>query len=90
MGRTRRLVPQVWRWACCADSEAAHHGVGLPCLQRNFFSDRNAALIVGLGKALVSVPRVSVPPKALVSVSVVLAVKASTTERATRACQCMQ
>ena len=57
MGRTRRLVPQVWRWACCA--EAAHHGVGLPCLQRNFFSDRNAALIVGLGKALVSVPRCS-------------------------------
>ena len=29
-------------------------GVGLPCLQRNFFSDQNAALIVGLGKALVS------------------------------------
>ena len=28
MGRTRRFVPQVWRWACCAES--AHHGVGLP------------------------------------------------------------
>ena len=41
--------------ACCA--EAAHHGIGLPCLQRNLFSDRNAALIVGLGKALVNVPR---------------------------------
>ena len=38
MGRTRLLVPQVWRWACCA--EAAHHGVDLPCLQRNFFPDR--------------------------------------------------
>ena len=31
MGRTRRLVPQVWRRACCAG--AAHHRVGLPCLQ---------------------------------------------------------
>ena len=34
MGRTRRLVPQVWRWACCAG--ASHHSVGLPCLQRDF------------------------------------------------------
>ena len=40
MGRTRRLVPQVWGWACC--TEAAHHGVGLPCLQSKFISDRNA------------------------------------------------
>ena len=82
MGRTRLLVPQVcqWRWACCA--EAAQYGVGLPCHQRNFFSDRNAALIVGLGKALVSVPRCSQQTHAYRVVCVIRRVNASTTERA--------
>ena len=69
-----------------------HHGVGLPCLQRNFFSDRDAALIVGLGKALVNVPRCSQQTQAYRVVCVIRRVNASTlaTEWATRACQCIQ
>ena len=81
MGRTRRLVPQVGRWACCAGgAEATHYGVGLPCLLRKFFPDRNAALnpvIVGLGKALVNVPRFSQQTQAYRVVCVIRRVNAT-------------
>ena len=57
-----------------------------------FVSDRNAALILGLGKALVNVQRCSQQTQAYRVVCVIRRVNESTlaTELATRACQCIR
>ena len=104
-GRTGRLVPQVRRWACCTRAAHHGVNLScikhkfLDAQTGSQACRRHAKCVFAAlteGKALVNVPRFSQQTQTYWCVSVIESVpaaaniKPSTTEQASRPCQCMQ